>query len=252
MTDSSTAAAAVAPPREHDNPITRLTADRWMLGLMIGGFFALVAAAFTPKTITGLPAHPLLLHMPVIFVPCLTVAAIVLAVNPQWRKQYGIAYGIGAIVTAFGTLVAAQAGEAYLYMKTGLAEGQQPSAAVAADPEFKLLQRHASLGGDTKVVVALLAAAILVQILIDRGILPKISEKFKNARALPAMALSGVIILLAAAAGGFTMWTGHEGAKATFGEEGRGGPRDRAGAARPGGRQLAPAQGDRNYDGDSR
>src|SRR3954471_22359510 len=124
MSEPAVTTADQIPASPQDSPWTRLKADQWMLGLIIGGFVALVATLFTPSSIMGLPAHPLLLHMPVIFVPSLSIAAIVFAVRADWRKTYGIAYGIGAIITAFGTMVAANAGESYLHEKTGLAEGQ--------------------------------------------------------------------------------------------------------------------------------
>ncbi|MGH2906794.1 MAG: hypothetical protein ACRDKI_08490 [Solirubrobacterales bacterium] len=240
MTDSSASAAPAQPPA--DNIFTRLRDDRWMLGLVVGGVVALIATAFTPKTITGLPAHPLLLHMPVIFVPCLAVAAIAFSIKPEWRERYDIAYGIGAIVTAFGTLVAANAGESYLHMKTGVGEGQI-SALAARDPEIKALQHHADLGGDTKVVVSLLAAVILIQIALDRNIVQRVSDWFKDHRAAPSIALAAITGALAVAAATFTLLAGHAGAKLTFGHEERDGA-DRAG-------QLPPGAGNfRDRDGD--
>jgi hypothetical protein len=222
MSEPAVTTADQIPASPQDSPWTRLKADQWMLGLIIGGFVALVATLFTPSSIMGLPAHPLLLHMPVIFVPSLSIAAIVFAVRADWRKTYGIAYGIGAIITAFGTMVAANAGESYLHEKTGLAEGQVPPPGVAANPEFTALQHHADLGGDTKVVVAILVAAILVQILIDRGIVPKVSRIFSDSRSAASIALSGLIAALAVASTVFVLLTGHAGAKLTFGEQERG------------------------------
>src|SRR6476659_1241847 len=87
--------------------------DKWLLGLAGGYIVALLLNAVEIKTLTGLPAHPLLLHMPVIFVPMLATAAIVFALKPSWRKRYDIAYGIGAVVALAGTTLAAGAGEAW-------------------------------------------------------------------------------------------------------------------------------------------
>lgn len=254
MTDSPAAAAAVNPPHDHDSPITRLKADPWMLGLIIGGFIALIATLFTPSEIMGLPAHPLLLHMPVIFVPCLGIAALVFAFKADWRRTYGIAYGIGAIVTAFGTMLAANAGESYLHEKTGLAEGQVPTGGAAANPEFAALQHHADLGGDTKLIVAALAAVILIQILIDRGIVPKVTAIFKDARAFPAIALSAITAILAVAATVFVLLTGHAGAKLTFGEQERGFGGGAPGLQQrgPGGFQQGEGQTRPDFDGDAR
>jgi hypothetical protein len=59
----------------------------------------------------------------------------------------------------------------------------------------------------------------LLQILIERRILPRISYRFKDPKAAPAMLLSGLIIVLAIGAGVVTTWTGHVGAKATYGAQ---------------------------------
>ena len=47
---------------------------------------------------SGLPAHPLFVHVPVVLIPTTIVAAIVFVVKPQWLTRYGIALALASIV----------------------------------------------------------------------------------------------------------------------------------------------------------
>lgn len=217
-----------------------LNYDRVDIALAIGFVLALGASAFELKTLTGLPAHPLLLHIPVIFAPLLGIAAIAFTVKPEWRKRYGIAYAIGALATMAGTGMAAAAGEAFKESSDQAREGLRAAGAalVAGGPESaeaKAIQRHADLGGAARVVVFALVVAIMIQIAIDRNVVPAIAKRFANARAPLAVALSALTIVLAAGAAGVVTAAGHAGAKVTFGQEGR-----------PGG-DAADRQGDRDF-----
>jgi hypothetical protein len=69
--------------------------------------FVLAALAFLgflalPIRITtiysGLPAHPLFVHVPVILIPTTVVAAIVLVLRPAWLSRYGVALALASIV----------------------------------------------------------------------------------------------------------------------------------------------------------
>src|SRR5919198_3356924 len=48
----------------------------------------------------GLPAHPLLLHVPVILVPLAGLAALAFCARPAWLDRYGLGLGVLAVVTA--------------------------------------------------------------------------------------------------------------------------------------------------------
>src|SRR3954469_13748199 len=62
----------------------------------------------------GLPAHPLILHVPVIFVPLLGLAAIVAALVPRLGDRHALALAAFAVVTLPATLLTVGAGEAFL------------------------------------------------------------------------------------------------------------------------------------------
>jgi hypothetical protein len=61
---------------------------------------------------SGLPAHPLFVHVPVVLIPATIVAAIVCTIKPQWLARYGIALAVVSIVAMSSVFLAMQAGAA--------------------------------------------------------------------------------------------------------------------------------------------
>ena len=62
--------------------------------------------------IGGLPAHPLIVHLPVVMVPLATIGAILMVVRPSWRRMFEIPTAVLAGVAALATQLALQSGEA--------------------------------------------------------------------------------------------------------------------------------------------
>jgi uncharacterized membrane protein YhdT len=250
---------------------------QWSIALIVGFVVALLLNFVELENITGLPAHPLLLHMPVIFIPLLAVAAVVFAVKPDWRRRFSIAYGIGAIVTLAGTVLAVGAGEAWKESREGSMRGggfpsgagpqsgigsssggTPPSAgdlpSGAAPPSGiggprgagdSTLAHHASLGSTLRIVVIVFALLILIQVLADLGAFEKLKSFFADARSAASVTLSVLLAALALAAGGLTYATGHAGAEAAFGNEGFPGGGAAQGSQSPGGTGSDGQQGQR-------
>ena len=63
------------------------------------------------KTIFGLPAHPLLVHIPVVLLPLAAVGAVMMAVRPAWNARYRWAVLVLGAVGAVGVVLAADAGQ---------------------------------------------------------------------------------------------------------------------------------------------
>src|SRR5471030_227620 len=81
--------------------------------LTLLGFLAFLALAIRITTIySGLPAHPLFVHVPVILIPATIVAAIVFMIKPQWLGRYGIALAVVSIVAMSSVFITMQAGAA--------------------------------------------------------------------------------------------------------------------------------------------
>jgi len=63
------------------------------------------------NTILGIPAHPLLIHAAVVFIPLLIIGAIVFAVWPQSRSKIGWAVAALAIIGPISALFAKLSGQ---------------------------------------------------------------------------------------------------------------------------------------------
>lgn len=83
------------------------------------------------EKIFGLPAHPLLVHAPVILIPLCAIGAIWIAVSPTWRHRIG-----WIVVVLAGAAVGA----------SQLASGSGEALQDAMDKDTALVQRHAELG----------------------------------------------------------------------------------------------------------
>jgi len=97
----------------------------------------------------GVPAHPLFVHLPIVLIPILTLIVIVMVVKPDWREKYALPTAVVAVLTAIATFLAAGAGEA-------LEKRVEHS---------KLIEDHAELGDQTK-ILALLFALLLVGLVV--------------------------------------------------------------------------------------
>jgi uncharacterized membrane protein len=62
-------------------------------------------------TLFGLPAHPLLVHIPIVLLPLAAIGVIVMLIKPDWHRRYRwVVLGMG-IAGALGATLASQAGE---------------------------------------------------------------------------------------------------------------------------------------------
>lgn len=200
--------------------------DKWFLGVLGAFVVALLSNLIRPSSITGIPAHPLLLHTAVIFIPTLAIVTLVFVFRPDWRKRYGIAWGLGAMVTFAATSLTVNAG------------GEWED---TLDPHDKMaIHEHAELGDTLHNVLLLVTLLILFQLAVDRGYPQKIAARFADSRAILSMLLAGALAIGAVAVGALTVATGHEGAKVVFGH----GDADRGGDFRPpAGTNYAPPGG---------
>ncbi len=81
--------------------------------LTLLGFFGLLTLPIRITTIySGLPAHPLFVHVPVILIPTTVVAAVVFMFKREWLSRYGIALAVVSIVAMSSIFLTMQAGAA--------------------------------------------------------------------------------------------------------------------------------------------
>jgi len=156
------------------------------------------------NTFFGLPAHPLLVHVPVVLIPLALVGVVLMLVRPQWRSALLIPTTAVAMAGAAGAILASQAGE-WLQERV---------------PESHLIHDHAELGEMSRNMAILFAGAMFVwalrELVTTRGWFGGTAfARLLSARWVAIAALVGAVVfgLLS------TVWVaraGHTGAKAAW------------------------------------
>lgn len=189
---------------------------------------AILSLALIPVHITtiysGLPAHPLFLHVPVILIPVATIWALVLAVRPSWFVRSGVPLAIVTVVALAGTFLTIGAGEA-LRSALHLNGGFGPSALIARHAHAATILRNLLIAFTAVVLLALLAHRVAAG--MDTG-QASLDSLLRRRSALVSLRL--LLAALAIACAYFVFHTGDLGAKAVWqgrlqgGGPGGGGP----------------------------
>src|ERR1700677_819243 len=81
--------------------------------LTLFGFLGFVTLGIRITTIyDGLPAHPLIIHVPVVLIPLSVLGSLACVARPRWLDRYGILLCLCAIVAMSSIFLAMQAGAA--------------------------------------------------------------------------------------------------------------------------------------------
>ena len=170
------------------------------------GFLALPIRVTT--IYSGLPAHPLFVHVPVVLIPTTIVAAVIFVFKREWFERYGIALALVAIVAMSSTFLTMQAGAAlraalHLQGEAGL-----------------LISQHAQAAHILAIVYVLFTATLIVTFASLRisGGRPTGLGALDRLLAAKGMltALSVLLVALSIGAGYMTFRTGDLGAKAVW------------------------------------
>jgi uncharacterized membrane protein len=160
---------------------------------------------------SGLPAHPLFVHVPVVLIPTTIVTAVVFMFKRDWFSRYGIALAVVSIVAMSSIFLTMQAGAA-LRSELDL----QGEAA-------KLISEHSHAAHILAYIYVLFTATLIVTFAAQR-----ISGGMSTGLGIVDALLSGkavftalrvVLVLLSIGAGYMVFRTGDLGAKAVW--EGR-------------------------------
>lgn len=160
------------------------------------------------QKVAGLPAHPLLVHIPVVLVPLAGVIAIVLAFKPAWLDRLGWwlvgLTGVGMI----GAILAAGSGE-------GLEELQHEGETAAREDHFEL--------GELARTISIVFFLIVLAVVVVRYIAKKKGTEAGVWAFVRSKAGAVVLALLLVVSAGAATWTmaaaGHQGAKLAWCEE---------------------------------
>jgi len=144
-------------------------------------------------TLFGLPAHPLIVHLPIVAIPTLAVVAILVALRTSARERYGLAVIAFGIVTTIATFLAAASG-------TSLAEEVGKVESISSH------QQH----GETLRLLVLLVTILLILQVVDL-------RKRGPQRDATARFFSLAIIIAAVLSVVWTVLTGHSGAESVWG-----------------------------------
>jgi hypothetical protein len=155
----------------------------------------------------GVPAHPLLVHIPVVLIPLAAVGVVVMAIRPAWHQRYRWAVLAIAVVGMVGAILATEAGES-------LADQIVAKKGVGAEVRW---EDHAELGETAR-----LAAFIFVVVLVVYVIVPWYVDRRATTSSplvLPrwVLPLLAAGTLVAAAGAVYTVFdAGHSGADAVW------------------------------------
>lgn len=157
----------------------------------------------TPDTIAGIPAHPLIVHIPVVFIPLTLLVAIAAVAWRARRRELAVVTLASSIIGMLGAQLATMSGESL--------QEQVPGSSVIRD--------HAELGEGARtlaIIVFLAAALFAARELRDR--FPRSAAGAARILGRPGAAVAVSVALLATsvAATAWTVRAGHMGAKAAW------------------------------------
>jgi hypothetical protein len=163
---------------------------------------------------SGLPAHPLFLHVPVILIPVAVIATLVLVVRPRWFANHGVWVALVAIVALGATNLTIGAGED-LRSDLGLTGGFGPAALIA---------RHAHAASILRLLTIAFTAVLIIAVAVfrtsDRRItgVALFDAPLAWIRSQPVLsgALRVLLAVLALSCAYFVFHTGDLGAKAVW------------------------------------
>lgn len=142
----------------------------------------------------GLPAHPLLVHFPIVAIPTLALLALIMIVMPSFRDRFGKAIMALGFVTAAATIFAAQSGQALLD--------------TYSNGDF--VDEHKALGETLRLFVLGLTVSIVGLVMVDR-------RSASTGRDPVSLVMSVIVAALAILSLIWAIRTGHEGARLRWG-----------------------------------
>ncbi|MEV6980189.1 DUF2231 domain-containing protein [Sphaerisporangium sp. NPDC051017] len=148
--------------------------------------------------VLGLPAHPLIIHTAVIFIPLLAVGSVVYGVVPRWRPVLGWAVVVLAVAAPVTAFAARESGEAF---QARLFSGGAPQGPLA-----QRLEEHESFA--LPLLLSSIGLGVVSLLLVYSA------ARFGKTT---TTVLAVVTVPLALVAGFYVLRAGHTGATAAWG-----------------------------------
>jgi uncharacterized membrane protein len=162
------------------------------------------------ETLGGLPAHPLLVHIPVVLIPLAAIATVVMALRPKVLHTFGPTVAVLAGVGFVGALLAANAGESL-----------EDSRRAAGETISAALHDHAEQGDTVQVIAGIFFVLVLAWVLFNRWSTKVGAERATAAVRKPKVVgiVLAVLVVLAGVGASYSVTvTGHSGAKSVWEE----------------------------------
>ena len=162
-------------------------------------------------TIGGLPAHPLVVHLPVVLIPLALIGVLLMIVRPSLLPKLGVPVTVLAGLGFLGSIVAASSGEEL--------EEQFES---AGETISGTLRDHAELGENVQWIAGVFFVLVLAWVLFaawrrrageDHAVAKVRKPRIVHVTLAVLVAVSGVAATYAVYA------TGHSGAKSVWEED---------------------------------
>lgn len=177
--------------------------------LTVLAFVGFITIGIRLKTIySGLPAHPLIIHVPVVLIPLSVLGALACVARPGWFDRYGVLLCLCSIVAMSSIFLAMQAGSAL--------EG-----AITLNPtQSQLIHQHSSAAHILAVGFVLFTACLILTFSAHRisGGMPTglgIADTILGSRAI-YLALRVALVVLALFSAYYVYRVGDLGAKAVW------------------------------------
>jgi hypothetical protein len=147
----------------------------------------------------GLPAHPLLVHLPVVLTPLVCLGVVLAFVLPAGRRRYGY-------------LLIGSAGVLFLSMVLATSSGGKLRGALRK-AIGNAANHHAELGEMSRALSALLLVSVVAWVLLGQVVERTSGARPKSTYRLIVPILGGITVVVSVLLLIWTVKTGHEGAK---------------------------------------
>lgn len=142
-------------------------------------------------SITGLPAHPLLVHIPVAMLPLAAVGVVVMLARVAWYERYRWAVLVVAGIGTLGAILAASSGES-LESQMRAKEGAEAVREIHEHAEAGELARTLAI-----LFLVVLAVYVVVPWFLDRRSAQRAASGDTTARTLPSWARPVMMVAVA-------------------------------------------------------
>lgn len=159
------------------------------------------------KTFFGIPAHPLLVHVPAVLLPLAAIGVVMMVIKPAWHERYRWAVLAIGFVGVVGAILAASAGESLgdrIRSTKGRAAGSWGDHAAA---------------GETARTFAIIFFIVLAAFILVPWYLERRRTHNQSTLTLPKWASTAMAVLVLAGSVGTVVTVilaGHSGAKAVW------------------------------------